>query len=146
MILFAQSGRKTEGLTLEDLDRQRDDVYGHLCRCVLPPVPLTEKTRFDTEDLAEVMRILRGEGGCPWDRQQTHESLRPYLIEEAYETASAIVEEDWEHVADELGDVLLQVFFHANIGEQYGTFSMGDITSAICRKMIARHRQPANSR
>ena len=140
MILFAQSGRKTEGLTLEDLDRQRDDVYGHLCRCVLPPVPLTEKTRFDTEDLAEVMRILRGEGGCPWDRQQTHESLRPYLIEEAYETASAIVEEDWEHVADELGDVLLQVFFHANIGEQYGTFSMGDITSAICRKMIARHR------
>ena len=85
------------------------------------------------------MEILRGPEGCPWDRAQTHESLRPYLMEEAYEVTQAIREEDWLHTADELGDVLLQVVFQANIGDQYGTLTLSDITTAICRKMIHRH-------
>ena len=84
-------------------------------------------------------RRLRGENGCPWDREQTHKTLARYLIEEAYETSQAVNEEDWDHVAEELGDVLLQVFFQADIGAQYGTFELSDVTTAICRKMIARH-------
>ena len=125
-------------IPLTDLDRQRK--YDHTCAALLPALQLTSRKRFDFYDLVRVMAILRGEDGCPWDKEQTHESLRKYLIEEAYETAAAIDEEDWEHVADELGDVLLQVVFHAHVGEQYGTLELSDITTDICRKMIGRHR------
>ncbi|MBR3017438.1 MAG: nucleoside triphosphate pyrophosphohydrolase [Clostridia bacterium] len=124
-------------LPLSDIDRQ--PKYDHTSAVLLPPVNLTERKRFDFYDLVRVMDILRGEDGCPWDKEQTHETLKKYLVEEAYETAAAISEEDWDHVADELGDVLLQVVFQANIGRQYGTFELSDITSHICRKMIGRH-------
>ncbi len=124
-------------LTLEALDRQRR--YDHTAALYIAPPPLTAKQRYTAQDLVRIMRILRGEDGCPWDRAQTHESLRPYLIEEAYEVTQAIRDEDWAHVADELGDVLLQVVFQANIGEQYGTLELSDITTAICAKMIRRH-------
>ncbi|MBR5108766.1 MAG: nucleoside triphosphate pyrophosphohydrolase [Clostridia bacterium] len=125
-------------MPLSDIDRQ--PRYDHTCAVLLPPVPLTERKRFDFYDLVRVMEILRSEDGCPWDKEQTHETLKMYLVEEAYETAAAISEEDWDHTADELGDVLLQVVFQANIGRQYGTFQLSDITSHICRKMIDRHR------
>ena len=125
-------------MPLSEIDRQ--PKYDHTCAVLLPPVGLTERKRFDFYDLVRVMDILRGEDGCPWDKEQTHESLKKYLVEEAYETAAAVSEEDWDHVADELGDVLLQVVFQANIGRQYGTFELSDITSHICRKMIDRHR------
>lgn len=130
--------RTYKELPLSDIDRQ--PKYDHTCAVLLPPVGLTDRKRFDFYDLVRVMDILRGEDGCPWDKEQTHETLKKYLIEEAYETAAAVSEEDWDHVADELGDVLLQVVFQANIGRQYGTFELSDITSHICRKMIARHR------
>ena len=125
-------------IPLTELDRQ--PRYDHTCAVLLPPMPLTGRQRFDFFDLMRIMAILRGEDGCPWDREQTHETLRKYLIEEAYETAAAIDEGDWDHVADELGDVLLQVAFQATIGHQTGTMELSDITSHICRKMIARHR------
>mgnify|MGYP002626299164 CR=1 FL=1 len=125
-------------IPLSDLDRQKK--YDHTCAALLPLVELTARKRFDFYDLVRVMGILRGENGCPWDKEQDHESLRKYLIEEAYETAAAVDEGDWDHVADELGDVLLQVVFQANIGHQLGTFELSDITSHICRKMIDRHR------
>ena len=83
---------------LSDLDRQIR--YDHTCAALILPLGLMEKKRFDFYDLVRVMGILRGENGCPWDREQTHETLRKYLIEEAYETAAAIDEEDWDHVAD----------------------------------------------
>ena len=121
-----------------EIDRQK--TYDHTCAVFIEPVPLKERRRFDFYDLVRVMAILRGEDGCPWDREQTHQSLRKYLIEEAYEAASAIDEEDWDHVADELGDVLLQIVFHARVGEETGTLGLSDITSHICRKMIDRHR------
>ena len=130
--------RKWVRIPLSDLDRQ--PRYDHTCAALLTPIPLIERRRFDFYDLVRVMAILRGENGCPWDREQTHQTLRKYLIEEAYETAAAIDEEDWDHVADELGDVLLQVVFQANIGVQYGTMELSDITTHICRKMIGRHR------
>lgn len=125
-------------IPLCDMDRQK--AYDHTAALLIPSQPLESKARFDFYDLVRVMMILRGENGCPWDKEQTHETLRKYLIEEAYETAAAIDDEDWLAVADELGDVLLQVAFQANIGAQYGTFELSDITTAICKKMIHRHR------
>ena len=130
--------RAYQTIRLEDLDRQK--AYNHTAACVIKPQPLTLKERFDMADLLQLMRVLRGENGCPWDRKQTHQSLRPYLIEEAYEAALAIDEGDDLHLTEELGDVLLQVALHAVIGEEYGTMDISDITTAISRKMIARHR------
>mgnify|MGYP004630257911 FL=1 len=141
VLFFSPSGkpgRRYIQLPLAELDRQ--PRYDHTCAALLPALSLRERKRFDFYDLVRVMALLRGENGCPWDREQTHESLRKYLIEEAYETAAAIDEEDWPHVADELGDVLLQVVFQADIAQQYGTFELSDITTDICRKMISRHR------
>lgn len=133
----ASGPRKAVPMSLEEIDRQKK--YDHTCAVLVPALPLNEKKRFDFFDLVRLLRILRGENGCPWDKEQTHQSLRPYLIEEAYETAAAIDEEDWEHVADELGDVLLQIVFQADIARQYGTFALSDITTDICRKLMARH-------
>lgn len=124
-------------IVLCDLDRQKH--YDHTCAALVKPKPLTQKERYTFMDLVHIMRILRGENGCDWDREQTHISLRQYLIEEAYETCAAIDEEDWPHAADELGDVLLQVVFQADIGQTCGTMSLSDITTAICQKMIRRH-------
>lgn len=89
--------------------------------------------------LLEVMRQLRAPDGCPWDRKQTHESLREYLLEEAAEAVDAIAAGRHDRMADELGDVLLQVAFHAVIGEEEGTFGYDDIESAIVEKLIRRH-------
>ncbi|MGC8875654.1 MazG family protein [Thermus sp.] len=91
------------------------------------------------ERLLEVMRRLRGPGGCPWDRAQTHESLVPYLLEEASEAADALLKGNPQEMAEELGDVLLQVAFHSVIGEEEGSFSYGDVERAIVEKLIRRH-------
>ncbi|WP_287371085.1 MazG family protein [Oceanithermus sp.] len=91
------------------------------------------------EKLLEIMRRLRAPDGCPWDRKQTHESLRPYLLEEAAEAVDAITEGDPAKMAEELGDVLLQVAFHSVIGEEEGTFGYADVERAIVDKLIERH-------
>lgn len=91
------------------------------------------------ERLLEVMRRLRGPGGCPWDRVQTHESLIPYLLEEASEAADALLGGDPKEMAEELGDVLLQVAFHSVIAEGEGQFTYGDVERAIVEKLIRRH-------
>lgn len=136
---FPQDGGAPARIPLEDLDRQKVARYGHLCAAVIPERDVTEKKRNDFGDLKRVMDALLAENGCPWDREQTHRSLRNYLVEEAYETAAAIDGEEWDHAAEELGDVLLQVVFQAAIGRAYGTFDLGDVTTAITRKMIRRH-------
>ncbi|MCZ6472823.1 MAG: nucleoside triphosphate pyrophosphohydrolase [SAR324 cluster bacterium] len=89
--------------------------------------------------LLEVMAALRGEAGCPWDRQQTHRTLTPYLIEEAYELIEAIEEGADGALCEELGDVLLQVVFHARIAEERGAFSFQDVAAGIAEKMVTRH-------
>ncbi len=91
------------------------------------------------ERLLEVMRRLRGPGGCPWDRAQTHESLVPYLLEEASEAADALLKGNPKEMAEELGDVLLQVAFHSVIAEEEGRFSYADVEGAIVEKLIRRH-------
>jgi tetrapyrrole methylase family protein/MazG family protein len=87
----------------------------------------------------DIIRALRGPDGCPWDKEQTHKSLRKYVLEEANELVEAIDEEDVDHLIEELGDVLLQVFLHAQIGEDEGFFNMEDVLQSLNEKMIRRH-------
>ncbi|GGR29615.1 MazG family protein [Deinococcus ruber] len=89
--------------------------------------------------LLDVLRRLRAPDGCPWDQEQTHASLRPYLLEEAAETVDAISEEDWDELPGELGDVLLQVAFHSVIAEEAGTFDYAQVEQSIVQKLIRRH-------
>ncbi|MDK2801581.1 MAG: tetrapyrrole methylase family protein / MazG family protein [Clostridiales bacterium] len=97
------------------------------------------KKKYTFDDLLEIMALLRSEKGCPWDREQTHESLKRYLIEETYEVLEALDSGDKNRFADELGDLLLQIVFHAQIGKEEGTFDIHDVISCICQKMIDRH-------
>ena len=91
-------------------------------------------------DLLHIMATLRDrERGCPWDLEQTFDTIAPYTIEEAYEVADAIDRRDYAALCDELGDLLLQVVFHARMAEEAGHFDFGDVVAAICRKMVARH-------
>jgi len=89
--------------------------------------------------LLEVMAALRGETGCPWDKKQTHKSLVPFLVEEAYELIEAIEKEDENAIGEELGDVLLQVVFHARIGEERGAFDMNQVAGRLADKLVERH-------
>ncbi len=93
----------------------------------------------DFNELCDIIQRLRAPGGCPWDREQTHASLRKHLIEEAYEAAEAIDGGDPLKLADELGDVLLQIVMHAQIGKEEHTFDINTVTDCICKKMIERH-------
>ncbi len=97
------------------------------------------KEEYSFDDLLEIMEILRSKEGCPWDREQTHETLKKYLIEETYEAIEALDSGDSNKFADELGDILLQVVFHSQIAKEHGTFDINDVISFICRKMINRH-------
>ena len=89
--------------------------------------------------LLEVMTRLRGEGGCPWDREQTRDSLKPFLIEEAYEVLEALEDGDPARLREELGDLLFQVVFHVEIARERGEFTMADLLSALVEKMTRRH-------
>ena len=100
---------------------------------------LLGKEKYDFADLCRVMEILRGEGGCPWDREQTHESIRKNFIEETYEVVEAIDTKDAHLLCEELGDVLLQVVFHTEIEREAGRFTVGDVTDGIVKKLIYRH-------
>ena len=97
------------------------------------------KKFYTCQDLMELVRVLRHPGGCPWDREQTHRSLRRNLLEETYEAAEAIDREDLDGLKEELGDVLLQVFFHASIEEDAGRFNLDDVADGVCKKLIYRH-------
>ena len=102
-------------------------------------VDFENKPRYGVYDLKNLMELLRGPGGCPWDSEQTHSSIRRNLLEEAYEAAEAIDEDDTDHLLEELGDVLMQVVFHADIAEKAGRFNLDDIADSTCRKLIRRH-------
>ncbi|MDR1001901.1 MAG: nucleoside triphosphate pyrophosphohydrolase [Oscillospiraceae bacterium] len=97
------------------------------------------KEKYGMSDLLAIMKLLRSENGCPWDREQNHKSIRRNLIEEAYEVAEAIDNEDTENLREELGDLLLQVVFHSEMEEETGAFTFDDVTDEICKKLIVRH-------
>ena len=93
----------------------------------------------EIEKLLEIMQKLRGKDGCPWDKEQDHQSLRPYLLEEAYEVLEALDKQDMNNFCEELGDLLLQIVFHARIAEENGSFTFADVVRGINEKMIRRH-------
>lgn len=98
-----------------------------------------KKEKYTFEDLTVLMAKLRSEEGCPWDREQTHESLKRYMVEETYEALEAIDDGDDEGIKEELGDVLLQVVFHSQIAVEEDRFDASDVVDGICRKIIERH-------
>ncbi|MBR5272508.1 MAG: nucleoside triphosphate pyrophosphohydrolase [Clostridia bacterium] len=97
------------------------------------------KEKYNINDLLEIMRLLRSPGGCPWDAEQTHESIRSNFIEEVYEAVDAIDKRDALLLKEELGDVLMQVVFHAQIESENGGFDFDDVTDTVCKKLIERH-------
>lgn len=98
-----------------------------------------EKSEYKFEDLVKIVKILRAPGGCPWDREQTHKSIRSNFIEETYEAVEAIDTEDNDLLKEELGDVLLQVALHSEIESEKGTFNIDDVCDGVCKKLIIRH-------
>ena len=97
------------------------------------------KDRYNLEDYRALIHFLRGPEGCPWDREQTHESIRRNLLEEAYETAYAIDTGDLENLREELGDLMMQVLLHADMEEARGTFDLDDVADGACKKLVFRH-------
>lgn len=102
-------------------------------------IPYEMKDRYTIADLAEIVALLRSKDGCPWDKVQTHASIRTDLIEETYEVIEAIDQSDPVLLQEELGDLLLQVVFHAQIETEQQHFTLEDVCTDICKKMIIRH-------
>ncbi|SNR62747.1 nucleoside triphosphate pyrophosphohydrolase [Desulfurobacterium atlanticum] len=94
---------------------------------------------YTFEDLVKIMEKLRSDDGCPWDREQTHESLLPYLLEETYEFIDSVKSKDFKNMKEELGDILLQVVFHSQIAKEHSKFTIDEVVDEICRKLIFRH-------
>jgi len=111
----------------------------NLTSIYVPPVENQEILHHQFSEFRKIIAKLRGPNGCPWDKEQTHQSLKRYLIEECYELIEAIEEEDIDHMIEELGDVLLQVVLHAQIGEDEGMFSINDVIKEVADKMVRRH-------
>ena len=135
--VFFVKGGYSKNIPLYEVLKQDDFSYD--TAIVFPGLPLTERAGYTFDDLIEVIRILRSENGCPWDRQQTYESLRQYLIEESLEAIDAVNNEDPIKLYDELGDVLLQVVLYSQIGSEHADFDDTDVTTSECEKMIHRH-------
>ena len=91
------------------------------------------------ERAVAIMARLRGPGGCPWDREQTFDSIKPYTLEETYEVLEAIDNRDWDELPGELGDLLLQVLFYAQMAKDQGTFSIDEVLDRLCSKLVDRH-------
>ena len=97
------------------------------------------KNKYNLADLVKIVKVLRGPGGCQWDAEQTHQSIRRNFLEEAYEVAEAIDQNSVEHLQEELGDVLLQVVFHTSMEEELGHFDLDQVADGVCKKLIFRH-------
>lgn len=134
-VLFC--GKKTERIPLYEIDRQKH--YDQKTSLLIAPKKLTEKKSFEVSDLKEILRVLRGENGCPWDKAQTHESLRANVLEEAYELVDAIDGGNIEDIVEETGDNLLQSYFHISLAEENGEFDEKEVLTRLCGKLIFRH-------
>lgn len=132
---------RIERIKLYELDRL--DYMDHLTSLVLPPSDFSAKRNeampFDMTPLIKVTDTLRGEHGCPWDKAQTHKTLRRFLVEEVYEALDAIDDNDMEGICEEFGDILYQVAIHAKIAEEKGFFNAQDVVDHVTDKMIRRH-------
>ena len=136
IVILLQRGNP-EPIPLWQLDRKSG--IDHRSAVLIPGSGFLSRQRFVMNDLTEIMDRLRSSDGCPWDRIQTHQSLQPYLIEEAWECIDCIDTSDYDHLCEELGDLLFQVVFHASIGKSFDEFTISDVITGICAKMIRRH-------
>lgn len=147
---YGHPDSKYEEICLFDMDRQK--TYDFSVNFVILPLDNFAKKLYDITALCEIMRILRGQPteseivgltyddrGCSWDREQTHESIRVNMIEEAYEVVQAINNNDTDNLVEELGDMLLQVIFHSQIAQETGEFTFSDVVNGIVSKLIRRH-------
>lgn len=124
-------------IPLYELDRI--EWIDYLTSIYIPKIDDENRLKYDLNNLINIMEKLRSKDGCPWDVKQTHQSLREYVLEEAYEVVDAIDRDDMDSLAEELGDLLLQVVFHSQIGKEEGYFTIWDVISGICNKLINRH-------
>ncbi|MDE6060030.1 MAG: nucleoside triphosphate pyrophosphohydrolase, partial [Clostridia bacterium] len=130
---------KAEQVKAVELNEDVLDVDVKLDGIIIEGCPVTECERFDFSDFVQIMKRLRADDGCEWDRAQTHESIRINLIEEAYELVEGIDCKDAEMMKEECGDVLMQAVFHTEIAEKNGEFNYADMLTNLCRKLIDRH-------
>ena len=121
---------------LHELDHEV--IFNNLTSVYVPPVP-KDLLKQEFSFLRETIKVLRGPNGCPWDREQTHQSLKKHLVEETEELLEALDGDDDAHIIEELGDVLLQVMLHAQIGEDAGWFNIDDVIRGLNEKLIRRH-------
>lgn len=135
-VVFSNKLGTTE-IPLYELDRQKK--YDGACAFLPLSDGLMEKKRFGFYDLIFIMKKLTSNDGCPWDKAQTHESIRINMLEEAYEAVEAIDSGDTENLIEELGDVILQSVFHCDMARREGEFDIGDVISALCEKLVFRH-------
>ncbi len=137
MLCRFSSGKDSVTMPLYELDRQKK--YDMSAVAITGGEKLIDKNRYVFGDLISVMRALTAPDGCPWDKAQTHESIRINLLEEAYEAVDAIDSKDIDNLREELGDVLLQVVFHCDMSEREGEFTMGEIVHELVHKLVFRH-------
>ncbi|MFA9422026.1 MAG: nucleoside triphosphate pyrophosphohydrolase [Sedimentibacter sp.] len=119
------------------LDQEKK--YGFSTYFCILPIEISKKTVYNVNNLCRIVKILRGPDGCPWDKKQTHNSIRQCVIEEAYEVVDAIDNDDTDNLVEELGDLLFQVIFHSELGSEDGYFNINDVVSNLCNKMYSRH-------
>ncbi|MBO5412335.1 MAG: nucleoside triphosphate pyrophosphohydrolase [Clostridia bacterium] len=136
LVLYLQGG-KAKKIPLFALDRQKN--YDYTSAVAIDEQALLQKERFTMEDLKEIVVRLRKPDGCPWDRVQTPQSIKMSAVEEAYELVDAIDCDDDEKILEEAGDILLQTVFHAVMKEETGAFTLTDVLTGICKKLITRH-------
>ncbi|MFT0803845.1 nucleoside triphosphate pyrophosphohydrolase [Bacillus swezeyi] len=139
VIVTAAGSSKEEVRKVPLYELDRSVGITNLTSVYVPPVKDEAILYQEFSMFRRVIRELRGPNGCPWDQKQTHQSLKKYLIEECYEVLEAIDEEDSDHLVEELGDVMLQVLLHAQIGEDEGLFAIDDVIRGVTAKMIRRH-------
>ena len=130
-------GENATPIKVYEIDRQKD--YDYSCAVAIEEKEFLKKDRYDYADVEQMIRMLRAPGGCPWDREQTNDSIKGNTIEEAYELADAIERDDDDGIEEETGDVLLQAAFHSVIKEEQGAFTGGDAITRMVKKLIFRH-------
>ena len=130
-------GDSVHKIKVYEIDRFK--TYSADCAVAIEEGEFLKKQRYDYADLEHMVALLRAPGGCPWDAEQTHETIKKNFIEETYEVVEAINKKDRELLLEELGDVLLQVVFHTEMEREKGSFDFDDVADGICKKLIVRH-------
>ena len=130
-------GENVKEVPLFLLDQEKN--YGFSTYFCILPIEISKHRVYNVTNLLRIVKLLRGPDGCPWDKKQDHHSIRQHVVEEAYEVVDAIDNDDIDNLVEELGDLLFQVVFHAELGSEEGYFNFNDVVTKVCNKMYFRH-------